>query len=147
MLSFCSIEFTGLLVKGMSLFIFCWQNPFLIFYYENFQSHKCRENSSMSLHIYTVIDYWFFKTWRHFGIILTLQSTNSMWIQIFFSPHIVSFFIYLYDLCLQVYFVCCEYCYLQFIVISVCKKYLFPPPFFNLYVPFSLKASFVGSIL
>ena len=93
MLSFCSIEFTGLLVKGTSLFIFCWQNLFLTFYYENFQSHKCRENSSMSLHIYTVIDYWFVKTWRHFGIILTLQSTNSMWIQIFFL--LISLFIFM----------------------------------------------------
>ena len=43
----------------------------------------------------------------------------------------MSFFIYLYDLCLKVYFVCYEYCYLQFIVISICKKYLFPSLFFQ----------------
>ena len=49
----------------------------------------------------------------------------------FFNPHMMSFFIYLYDISFKVYFVWNEYCYLQFLVISVCKKYLFPSPYFK----------------
>ena len=86
----------------------------------------------MILHIYTVIDYWFFKTWRHFGIILTLQSTNSMWTQIF-SPHVVSFFIYLYDFCLKVYFVC--WVLLPPIYYHFCLQEIsFSIPFFSIYM-------------
>ena len=47
-----------------------------------------------------------------------------------FYHYVVSFFIFLYNLCFKVYFVWYEYCNSCFLVISVCMKYLLPSPHF-----------------
>ena len=48
-----------------------------------------------------------------------------------FYHYVVSFFIFLYNLCFKVYFVWYEYCNSCFLVISVCMKYLLPSPLFQ----------------
>ena len=56
-----------------------------------------------------------------------------------FLHYMVFFFVFLYHLCFNVYFVWYEYCYPHFTVVSICMKYLFHPHTFNPFMSFTLK--------
>ena len=61
--------------------------------------------------------------------------------------YVLSLFIFLHSLCFKVCFIWYEYCYPHFLIISVCKKYLFPSTHFKSMCVLCPKVDLIGSIL
>ena len=60
------------------------------------------------------------------GVYMFMSVTPSSWIDPFIVIA-VPFFVFCYRLCFKINFIWCEYCYLSFLLVSICMEYLSIP--------------------